>query len=85
MENWSFFGFKVKFSMCIEFTRKKSEFPPWGKGKREGERIPIEFIKARGIFHPSLFVLPHGGNLDFFLVHSVLILDFMIKQKNHTN
>ena len=85
MENWSFFGFKVKFSMLIEFTRKKSEFLPWGSGKTEGERILIEFIKASGIFHPSVFVLPHGGNMDFFLVHSVLILDFMLKQKNHKN
>ena len=85
MENWSFFGFKVKFSMCIEFTRKKSEFPPWGRGKREGEKILIEFIKAMGIIHPSFFILPHGGIWIFFLVHSVLIINFMLKQKNHKN
>ena len=48
----AFYGFNIKFSMYIEYTRKKSEIPPWGKGKKEGESFPIAFIKP--IFRPFL-------------------------------
>ena len=47
-----FFCFNMKFSMCIDHTRKISEFPPWGKGEKEGERIPIAFINPN--FQPFL-------------------------------
>ena len=47
-----FFGFKMKFSKWIDYTRKISEFPPCGKGEKEGESFPIAFINP--IFHPFL-------------------------------
>ena len=39
-----FFGFKMKFSKWIDYTRKISEFPPCGKGEKEGESFPIAYI-----------------------------------------
>ena len=34
----------MKFGMCIDYTRKISKFPPWGRGEKEGERFPIFYI-----------------------------------------
>ena len=47
-----FFGLNMKFSMGIDYTRKISEFPPWGRGEREGERFPIAYINSN--FRPHL-------------------------------
>ena len=76
-----FFCFNMKFSISTECTRKKSKFPPWGRTKREGWRIPLALINSMGILSPSLFPLPHGGNSDFFLVNSIHILNFILKPK----
>ena len=37
---WWFFGLNMKFSICIDNTRKNSKFPPWGKGQRDCDCLP---------------------------------------------
>ena len=54
-----FFGFKMKFSMYLDYTRKISEFPPCGKGEKEGERFPL----FQTIFKGSKFL---EANLEIF-------------------
>ena len=40
----------MKFSMCIDYTRKISKFPQWGRGESDRERFPIAYINS--IFLP---------------------------------
>ena len=97
-----FFGFNMKLSVYLDYTRKISKFPPWGRVEREGDclqtfwtfskkisnivsKIEIFFEKVQKVCKKpsSHSTLPHGGNLEIFLVWSIHVLNFMFKPKKH--
>ena len=52
---WGFFCLNMKFSMCIDYTRKIPKIPPWERGEREGSRLPtFQTISKKSLYHCAL-------------------------------